>query len=93
MPPNDRRGLNEQDGGSPQWRDARRYTDCETLPRCPPHPSVDLAPRSDQLLAEQRGLGEEFDTAPDEVNDQSQGEPQQVGHPGVVARPGRGRHL
>ena len=93
MPAEDRRGLNEQQSRAPCGCDASGDAHGETLPRFPPHASVDLALSSDQLLPEQSVFGQKCVTATDEVSDQTEGEPQEVDHPDAIARPTRRRNL
>ena len=86
MPPQNSRWLHQQDRTAPRRHDARRERHCEALPRRPSSAAHDLPLRDDELLAEQRVLGDELRTRANDIGEQTEREANQIVHARVVSR-------
>jgi hypothetical protein len=80
VPAEDGRRLDEQRGVPPRRRHACGESHREALPRCPPGPPRELSLRHDELLPEQRVLGDETGAAAPDVGGQPHREPKDVDH-------------
>src|SRR5262245_5331571 len=80
VPAEERRRLDQKRGVAPGRRHARDEPHRETLPWGPPDPPRDLPLRHDELLPQQRVLGDEAGAAAQDVGGQPHDEPKDVGH-------------
>ena len=80
MPAENGRGLDEQGGFTPRWRDSRGENNGEALPGRPSDPAGKLSLGDDELLSKKSVLRDQFDATANEIRSQPENEPKEVDH-------------